>query len=211
MSEPEPMLEVSDDLRASLATLAGRIATQPGVFGLTSCARGEGVSFTTANLGIALAGCTDEDVVLVDANLDASVLHAAFGLEASEGSNLLNALNEDTALEPVKVSQGLYLLPSGSETLGTACSTSHFGRVLARLRERFSHVVVDLPSLASVGMAAEWAAVMDQVGIVVEAEKTRWQSVVVANDRLTAAGAKVAGVVMNKRRLPIPGWLYRRL
>ena len=178
---------------------------------MTSCARGEGVSFMVANLGIALAGCADGDVLMVDANPEEAVLHTAFGVEAGAAPSFRDALDGDLNVGVVQVADGLSLLPAGPAGPGRRSSASQFEAVLGRLRERFGHVLVDLPSLASAGMTPEWAAVADQVAIVVEAERTRWQPVAVANERLTAAGAEVAGVVMNKRRFPIPGWLYRRL
>ena len=211
MSERDQLLEVSEDLQASIAALAGRVAAQPGVFALTSCARGEGVSFTVANLAIALAGCTDGDVVMVDGNSEEAVLHTAFGVAPDAGAGLRGAMNGEGDADPIQVAAGLYLLPSGRPGLGGGVSSAQFERVLAGLRGRFPHVLVDLPSLASAGMTAEWAATADRVAIVVEADRTRWQSVAVANERLAASGAIVEGVVMNKRRFPIPGWLYRRL
>ncbi|MCP5041698.1 MAG: CpsD/CapB family tyrosine-protein kinase [bacterium] len=212
MFTPEPLPAIPDNLCVAIESLANCVAVEPGVFALTSCDPGEGVSFTIANLAIALAARVEGGVVLVDANLDDAVLSTVFGIADGAGSSLRAALSGDTAaIDPVPVGGGLQLLPAGSSLDGGGCLATQLGRVLASLRTRFSHVLVDLPSLASAGSASGCAAVADRVALVVEAERTRWQAVAHANEQLTAAGATVAGVVLNKRQFPIPEWLYRRL
>jgi len=44
---------------------------------------------------------------------------------------------------------------------------------------------------------------------VVEAERSRWQSVQRFRDQLLQVKANLLGIVLNKRRFPVPRFLYR--
>jgi Mrp family chromosome partitioning ATPase len=82
--------------------------------------------------------------------------------------------------------------------------------VMAELRERFDIIVVDAPSLGSSSDAVLLSPLADATVIVVEARKTRWQAVKSGMEQIEAQGGKVLGVILNKRRYYIPGFLYNR-
>ena len=52
---------------------------------------------------------------------------------------------------------------------------------------------------------------LDEMVLVVDAEKTRIQAAKRAKDSLQRAGVHVTGVVLANRREHIPRWLYQRL
>ena len=63
-------------------------------------------------------------------------------------------------------------------------------------------------------MSADGLAVaskVDGVILVVEAEKTRWQTVRKVKDSISRVGGNILGVVLNKRRYYIPQSIYKHL
>ena len=55
------------------------------------------------------------------------------------------------------------------------------------------------------------AALLDGAVLVVEAGRSRHESVERARQLLDKAKVRTVGVVLNKRRFPVPRWLYDRL
>jgi Mrp family chromosome partitioning ATPase len=52
---------------------------------------------------------------------------------------------------------------------------------------------------------------VDGVVLVVEADKTRWPVAQSVKERIIQHGGNVLGMVLNKRRYYIPGFIYNRL
>jgi len=52
---------------------------------------------------------------------------------------------------------------------------------------------------------------VDGVAVVVAAGQTRRDEILNAQRTIEQAGGKFLGFVLNKRRYPVPEWLYRRL
>lgn len=79
------------------------------------------------------------------------------------------------------------------------------------LKQKFDFILVDsLPSTTS-SNALAFSRNMDGVVLVVEAEKTRWQVVESVKDKISSHGGKIIGVVLNKRKYYIPGFIYKSL
>jgi len=79
------------------------------------------------------------------------------------------------------------------------------------LLDSYDSLIIDAPSLRTSFDGVAVAAKADATVIVVEAEKTPQPVIAHLRDTLAAAGAKTAGVVMNKRRYYIPGRVYKKL
>jgi protein-tyrosine kinase len=75
----------------------------------------------------------------------------------------------------------------------------------------FELVILDLPPVNGSVIGPALAKAVDGVVLVVEAERTRAQSIRAAHKTLSMYGANVLGVVMNKRRFHIPNFIYRHL
>jgi Mrp family chromosome partitioning ATPase len=75
----------------------------------------------------------------------------------------------------------------------------------------FELVILDLPPVNASVIGPALAKAVDGVVLVVEAERTRAQSVRATHKTLEMYGANVLGVVMNKRRFHIPSFIYRHL
>jgi Mrp family chromosome partitioning ATPase len=72
-------------------------------------------------------------------------------------------------------------------------------------------MLFDSPAINASGDALAIASKVDGVVLVVLSDKTRREVAQSAVRRLEAARAKVLGVVLNRRKMPIPEWIYKRL
>lgn len=187
---------------------------KPRVFAVVSCHRGEGVSTIAANLATWLAQRGNGDVLLVDANTAHPSVHRIFKKKLSPG--LVDVLengqgNGDAILNsPV---QNLHILSAGrvKVNLSQIFDSDRFSKRLSSIKEHYRFVVFDLPAVSQMSIVPRLASLCDGVIIVVEAERLRWEVVQRMKERLVKAEANVLGVVLNKRRFPIPAWLYRTL
>jgi Mrp family chromosome partitioning ATPase len=184
---------------AAMAALYQRVrsllpADGPSVVQFVGPQGGEGTS--TVARGFAWAATTQQAGVLL---LDGRLL-------AGRGSGgrpvRLERLGPDTV--EVAVEAGL---PVGT-LRHVPRDLAAFGR---QLRERFAMVVIDTPGGVGTSAALALAPHASGVVLVVEAERTRRPVVEHALRRIADAGGRTLGVVLNRRRLHIPAWLYRRL
>jgi len=79
------------------------------------------------------------------------------------------------------------------------------------LRVSFDNILIDCGSLHESADAAVLASSVDGVVVVVEAGRSRRDQIVNAQRTVEQAGGNFLGFVLNKRRYPVPEWLYRRL
>ena len=79
------------------------------------------------------------------------------------------------------------------------------------LRVNFDNILIDCGSLKDSADAAVLSSSVDGVVIVVEAGEARREEILNAQRTIETAGGKFLGFVLNKRRYPVPEWLYKRL
>ena len=82
--------------------------------------------------------------------------------------------------------------------------------VFEELKNIFDLILIDFP-ITSHGKDVMLSSRIDGVILVVEAEKTRWQVAEKMKEQVVGHGDKVLGVVLNKRRFPIPETIYKRI
>ena len=75
----------------------------------------------------------------------------------------------------------------------------------------YDWIVIDGPPVLESPDAATLGAVADGVVIVVQAGRTKRPVLARAVDLVNRAGGRVLGIVLNRRRLEIPGFIYRRI
>ena len=97
------------------------------------------------------------------------------------------------------------------ETNGSCFNLSLFNAFLEKARERYDMVIVDCPPAAKNSVTMLISSKVDAVVLVVEAGKVRRESLQRNIADLRAMGAKILGVVLNKRRYPIPEFIYRMI
>ncbi len=76
-------------------------------------------------------------------------------------------------------------------------------------RQEFTLIIVDCPPVMRAPDAAVFCGMADATILVVEADRTRVPVVQRTRETLTSGGAKILGVVLNKREDFIPSFLYR--
>jgi cellulose biosynthesis protein BcsQ len=79
------------------------------------------------------------------------------------------------------------------------------------LRVNFDNILIDCGSVNDSTDAALLGASVDGVVIVVNAGESRRDEILNSQRTIETAGGKFLGFVLNKRRYPVPEWLYRRL
>ncbi len=79
------------------------------------------------------------------------------------------------------------------------------------LRVSFDNILIDCRALRISSEAAVLSSSVDGVAVVVAAGQSRRDEILNAQRTIEKAGGKFLGFVLNKRRYPVPEWLYRRL
>ena len=84
-------------------------------------------------------------------------------------------------------------------------------KLINLLKKDYDCIVLDLPAVNEAGYSARLASLCDNISLIVDAEHSHREVVKQAKKKLTQLNANVLGVVLNKRRFPIPEWIYRAL
>lgn len=79
------------------------------------------------------------------------------------------------------------------------------------LREEFDYSIIDCPALHESGDLLSIAPFVDGVLLVIEANRTRREEPIQAEQSIAAAGGKLLGFILNKRTDEMPSWLDRVL
>jgi Mrp family chromosome partitioning ATPase len=186
----------------------------PQVIVVAAIEAGNGCSWVCARIAEFLASHVDGSVCLVEANARSS---SAGGRLQPDGAQRM--VDSEWLFAPVRHKlhpmdeANLWLLShtpvdGGWQRPG---SLERFQARLADLRKDFTYVLVDAPPINACADASLFGRMADGLVMVLEANKTRRESAQRAKRTLDAAGVNVLGAVLNKRKYPIPDFLYRRL
>ena len=190
-----------------LRTLRGTKArTEPGnLLMITSAKPGEGKSFTSLNIAASIAQSGLGEVLLVDMDAKPKSLTALMSLTDAPGVyNLVSnpALRIEDTLVRTAVA-GLSYLPVGSRDVTAAEPgvSRPVSAMVERLRRRFAHhfILLDCAPCLSTSDPSTLAAMVDQVVMVVEAERTQ-RSELESSLELIRACPTIT-LVLNKVRL----------
>ena len=99
----------------------------------------------------------------------------------------------------------LMRVPQNGEQIDTGLDS------IDALRVSFDNILIDCRSLKDSADVAVLAASVDGVVVVVDAGESRRDEILNAQRTIETAGGNFLGFVMNKRKYPVPEWLYRRL
>jgi Mrp family chromosome partitioning ATPase len=104
------------------------------------------------------------------------------------------------------------LMPLSEESLETGTLTPDSLRgSLDAVASGYDWIVVDGPPVLESPDAATLGAVADGVVVVVQAGRTKRPVLTRSVDLMNRAGGRVLGMVLNRRRLEIPEFIYRRI
>lgn len=177
---------------------------QPGkVLLVTSASASEGKTTTLSNLAVVMAQA-GRRIIAVDADLRRPAVHHVFGSSNERG--LTNLLLEDDPVLDEWIEQtrwpNLWILPSGpippnpSELL----ASNRMTRVLDLLRNASDVVLLDSPPMLPVADASILAAQADGVILVVDAGRTRVDTLGRVKERLSGGSTRILGAVLNRVR-----------
>lgn len=177
---------------------------------------GEGCSVLVRELARLASAELGQQVALIDVTPAAGGHFEHFGVAPAEDG--IAAVAAGTAsvrdvLRPVPDNPRLCLgwVAAGEGSASIAAVAKNLAGPFKVLREEFKLILLDMPPLAESSDALVMAPLTDGVVLVVEAEKTRWQVAENTREKLAMQGGNLLGVILNKRRFYIPGFIYRRL
>ena len=168
---------------------------------VTSSHVSEGKSSVCSNLGTLFA-MQDKKVIIVDADMRRGTQHEKFGLSNKDGlSSFLANLN--TSFEKIiKKTEvpNLFVITSGPipPNPSELISSQNMKDLLQVLKESFDFVIIDGAPVLPVTDSVILSAICDKVVLVVSSEETHKDELKSAKKLLVAAGANIAGVVLNK-------------
>jgi capsular exopolysaccharide synthesis family protein len=167
---------------------------------VTSANAGEGKSTSAANLAIALAQAGAK-VILVDTDMRRPSLHKQCHVTTEVGiTNLLLSKENDasfiqeTAVPNLQVITAGPLPPNPAELI----ASERMKQILSWLHERADYVILDSPPILAVTDGILLSQLASTTLLVVEAGKTRQQSLLLALQQLEAVDAHIAGILINK-------------
>ena len=170
------------------------------VFVVTSPGPQDGKTTAAISLAITLAQ-GGARVLLVDADMRKPRIHRSFGLKGERGLSTM-MMGEASLGEMVCHSEvpNLDLLPCGPLPPNPAelFHTERFREILGQFRQSYDRVVLDTPPTGPVTDPAVLGSMADGVVLVLRAGHTTREAVIYARRRLTDAGARVLGLIMNR-------------
>lgn len=212
---PAPKTEVTETENGHYDQLVHGIF-QPGhsktknntVIAFTSISAGAGTSFVVREIGLELMRYEGEKVAIIDAHrlqtISIKDLEKWAKLCAATESGLSWLNNEIEASDLGKIkSRKKATLWQSDVTFRQDC--------LQLLRKHFNHVLIDCHSVNSPATLTVMAKLVDGVVLVASAGQTRRDEICRAERVVEMAQGKILGLVLNKRKYPVPDWLYGRI
>jgi polysaccharide biosynthesis transport protein len=178
---------------------------------VTSPSPREGKTTTAINLAVTMAE-TGGRVLVIDTDLRRPRLHRSFGVPNQVGISTV-IVGKSTLDEAIKSTDvpNLDVLPCGptppnpSELL----HTSRFAKVLQDCAARYDRVILDSPPCSAVTDPAVLGNVADGVILIVQAGSTTREAALHACRQLSAAKARVLGVILNEIDFSNPAYGYQ--
>lgn len=180
------------------------------VLGVTSAVSGEGKTSLASALAISLAHACHEPVLLIDSDMRAPDLQEMFGTPLTPG--LAEVLGRECPLSDAIVqnaAENVDLLPAGQLAANphSLLRNGAMDSLLDEMRRRYRYVVVDTPPVLAASEANVVALACDGVVVCTRCDFSRGRQLRAASERLSTAGARLLGVVMNA--VPTRLWAHR--
>ncbi len=147
----------------------------------------------------------------MEGNPQSPKIHELFDVEPEPGlSDLVSPSPDYGALIRATEFNGLMIMPGGSDARNKpdVFESEIFRSRLDALKQRFDYVIVDGHAVFGSSDPTHIAPIFDGIIFVVECEKTKWEVLQQAKERILNAGGKILGVILNKRKYYIPERLY---
>lgn len=180
---------------------------------VTSPNPGDGKTTSASNLAITMAKA-GRSVLLIDGDCRKPMQHNVFALGKTQG--LADVLAGQAMIDSVIVKsteiEGLSILPCGTVpgNPAEALGSHRFDALLADLRNKFDHVIIDAPPVLPVTDARILATKVEAVVLVLRAGKSTRRMAGHARDAIQSVGGALAGVVVNDVPRGKGGYNYYR-
>lgn len=212
VTQVRPQSQMAESYRAlRTSLLLSNLGSPPKTIMVTSARPQEGKSTTAINSAIVLAQ-KGVRVLLIDADLRRPSVHKTLGIGPRSGlSNVLTgSATLDQTITTSPILPNLFVIPAGSPPPNPAelLASTNMRDVLADLRERFDHIVIDTPPTLSVTDAVVLSPRVDAIILVIRSGQTTKQALRRARDILMQVNAHVTGVLLNAVDLTSPDYYY---
>jgi cellulose biosynthesis protein BcsQ len=177
------------------------------IVAVTASAPGEGVSYVVNTLAKEIATLTQKRVLAVD-SVGLQNMRIA---DPHQISAQCSETQIDNLLTLPAAAAGLVGYRRPSQTSLWRADPEYRLSCIKALRWNFDYVLIDCPSLKVSSDATTLAPMVDGVAVVVEAGRTRRDQIHRTKKVIEQVGGNFLGFVLNQRRYPVPGWLFRRL
>jgi Mrp family chromosome partitioning ATPase len=197
--------------RIQAANLAAPASQTIEMIGVTSCARGAGVSTVAFNIAVAAARADMGPVLFVDTNVTKQASRCL--IPDSPTLGFADALAGDVDPMDCIISMpvaNLSIVAGRGAANHDELAFSPF-RAADLLNEYKCHcklLVVDIPAPTDLNGSIYLAEKMDGVLLVIESELSDARAALRTKQQLIDANANLLGVVLNKRREYVPKWLH---
>jgi protein-tyrosine kinase len=211
--------EFSDELLRQLGMLRNAIEVELAgktkrVILFTSSMPGEGTTTIAANFAKVLALQGNERVLVCEMNARRPAFSEVFSTNGESGITEYFASGNGLAqLVQRTKDDGLGVLHVGHQdaTIIQLHLKQVFPRLLAEALKSFDTIIVDAPPVLSSPETPPMAEFVDGVVMVVHSGKTKREAVARAIESIKNFNGKMLGVVLNRKRYYIPGFIYRRI
>jgi polysaccharide biosynthesis transport protein len=187
---------ISDSYNSILVSLLLAQKNNPSIqiFAITSSIPGEGKTTLTCNLAIGLARI-HKRVLLIDGDMRRPRLHEIFKTDNSKGIVCLLTGGEDSAMVSTDI-PGLFLVPCEKSANVQLLFSPKFSDLLRRFRAEFDIILIDCPPLLKMPDARLISRLVDSA-ILVVAQHTLWDAVLLSINCLMEDGINLLGTVLN--------------
>jgi capsular exopolysaccharide synthesis family protein len=174
---------------------------------LISPRHGEGTTTVALGLATALARERDARVLLVEGNFRSPAFSSLLPLTSELGVlDFAAGRAAPEALATHLEQLNLSVIAAGASARSDA-NVEIVEVLVGRLQSQFDFIVIDGPPVNSYADASVLATKVDGVILVVEADRTPVAEAEAAKRQLDRVGARILGVVLNRRRSYIPAFL----
>jgi protein-tyrosine kinase len=208
----EPVLENEIRVYQNLAAVVSESPKK--IIQFIGSREGEGTSTVAREFARATASKFGKLVLLLDADRYHPTQDRFFNIQPECGWQ--EVVRDNGPLDKVlfQVGEtGLFISPSSRNGPpdGQIFNSLLLDAFFKKLKQRFDLILVDSPPAITSTDGLAISSRVDGIVLVVEAERTRWPVAETVRDRIKRNGGNILGIVLNKRRYYIPGWIYKKL
>jgi polysaccharide biosynthesis transport protein len=212
VTQARPQSQMAESYRAlRTSLLLSNLGTPPKIIMITSARPQEGKTTTSINTAIVLAQ-KGVRVLLMDGDLRRPSVHKTLGMGPRSGlSNVLTgSVTLENAITRSPILSNLFILPAGTPPPNPAelLASANMRDLLADLRDKYDHIVIDTPPTLSVTDAVVLSQRVDAIILVIRSSKTTKQALRRTRDILAQVNAHITGVLLNAVDLTSPDYYY---